>query len=140
MSSLGPAGEDEYSSKFFQTFGITEDELIRQGVDPGVYAREHIGKALKNRRTMEVILPSSYRNGILWTRWGWRGFVSMFVGVSFLALSKFPPLHWAAIGGAYLMLVIALATYLVALRYRKRYVQACREEGREPTWRQRRKP
>ncbi len=138
MSTFGSQEENEDSSKFFQTFGVSEDELIRRGIDPGVYARDHIREALKNERTMKSILPSSYQYGILWTRWGWRGFVSMFVGVGFLALSKFSPLRWEAIAGAYLMLLIAVATYVVALRYRRRYVQACRDEGREPTWRQRR--
>lgn len=35
--------------RFTQLFGISEDELRRRGIDPDVYARENVGKALKDR-------------------------------------------------------------------------------------------
>jgi heme exporter protein D len=74
---------------------------------------------------------------VLWSKWGFRGYIAMFIGIGFLAMSKFGPLRWFGIGAAIVMLAIALATYVVMLRFRRQYVKACREENIQPSWRRR---
>lgn len=122
------------AERFRNLFGVSEDQLRAQGVDPGQYARDHIHDALKDRTKWEGILPASNQYGILWTRWGFRGFVAMFIGFGLLALSKIRAIRWVAIGAACVDLAVVLAMYVAMLIYRGRYVQACRAEGKSPRW------
>jgi len=126
---------EEYEGKFARLFGVTEEELINRGIDPDVYAQKNIRGALKNRSNWDLVLPKSNQYGLLWTRWGSRGFIAMFIGVGFLAVSKYQPLHWLGISLAYAMVLVALVTYALMLKYRSKYIAACRAEKVSPTWR-----
>lgn len=126
---------EEQKKKFARLFGVTEEELLSRGIDPNDYARQNIRDALKNKNNWDLVLPKSNQYGVLWTRWGFRGFVAMFFGVGFLAVSKYQPLHSLGIGLAFAMLLVALVTYVVMLQYRRLYIAACRNEKVTPTWR-----
>jgi hypothetical protein len=126
---------EEQKKKFARLFGVTEEELISRGIDPSDYARQNIRDALKNRNNWDLVLPKSNQYGLLWTRWGFRGFIAMFFGVGFLALSKYQPLHSLGIGLALAMLLVALVNYVLTLKYRRMYIAACRNEKVTPTWR-----
>jgi hypothetical protein len=101
---------EEGSRQFHRLFGISEDELISRGIDPGDYARKNVRKALRDATKWNGILPKSNQFGILWTRWGLRGFIAFFIGIGFLAVSKFQALHWLGIVGAFSMLMVAVGT------------------------------
>lgn len=126
---------EEQKKKFARLFRVTEEELISRGVDPSDYARQNIREALKNRNNWDLVLPKSNQYGLLWTRWGLRGFAAMFVGLGFLALSKYQPLHSLGIALAFVMWLVTLVTYALMLKYRRMYVTACRNENVAPTWR-----
>jgi len=125
---------EEPEGKFARLFGVTEEELIHRGIDPDVYAEKNIRNALKKRSNWDLVLPKSYQYGLLWTRWGSRGFIAMFIGVGFLAVSKYQPLHWLGISLACAMVLVALVAYALMLKYRRKYVAACRAEKVSPTW------
>jgi hypothetical protein len=126
---------DEQKVRFARLFGVTEEELINQGVDPSEFARQNIHNALKDQGNWDLVLPKSNQYGILWTRWGLRGFVAMFIGVGFLAVSKFQPLHALGISLAYAMLLVSLVAYVLMLKYRRMYIAACGDEKVPTTWR-----
>lgn len=123
--------------RFMQLFGVSQDDVRRRGIDPGVYAREHIHHAMKDRKKWPGIIPESNQYAILWTRWGFRGFVAMFIGLGFLFLSHISAIHWEALGAADLDIIAVLACYVLMLRYRHEYVRACRHEGIVPSWKRR---
>lgn len=83
MSTSDSQHEDE-SRKFLNLFGVSENELIGRGIDPGEYARKNVGKALRNQAKWDGIIPNSNQFGILWTRWGLRLFIALFVGMGLL--------------------------------------------------------
>ena len=58
--------------KFEQLFGVTEDELEEQGIDPGAYARKNVRNALKDQSKWNGLIPRSTQLSLLWTRWGLR--------------------------------------------------------------------
>lgn len=120
--------------RFLKLFGVSQADLRAKGIDPARYAREHIDDALKERAKWDGILPASNQYAMLWTKWGFRGFAGMFLGLGFLALSRVRAIHWVAIGAACLVLVVVLAMYTLMLVYRRRYVAACRTEGKLPNW------
>jgi hypothetical protein len=134
MSTSESQHEDE-SRKFLDLFGVSEDELIGRGIDPGEYARKNIRNALRDQTKWDGIISKSNQFGILWTRWGLRVFIALFVGIAFLVISKFQAVHWIGIAGAFTMLAVAVLAFVRSVRYRRCYVQACRGEHIEPSWR-----
>ncbi|MBU6495292.1 MAG: hypothetical protein KGR42_02600 [Acidobacteria bacterium] len=123
---------------FVRLFGATEKELTSQGIDPDAYARQNIRNALKDRGKWDLMLPKSIQYGLLWTRWGVRGFIAMSIGIGFLAVSKYSPLHWVGIISAYLMWIVTLVTYILMLKYRRMYIAACHAEKVPTSWRRKR--
>ncbi|HEY5303521.1 MAG TPA: hypothetical protein VIJ86_05645 [Acidimicrobiales bacterium] len=126
---------EEQKDKFARLFGVTEEELINRGIDPSDYARRNIRNALKNQGNWDLVLPNSNQYGILLTRWGLRGFVAMFIGVGFLAVSKYQTLHLLGLYLAYAMLLAALVAYVFMLKYRRMYIATCGDEKVVLTWR-----
>ena len=114
---------------FAQLFGVTEEELVRQGIDLDEYFSAHIGEALKDRRKWDLVLPKSQQYNMLWPRWGFRAFLAMFVGFGFLALSEIPAVHWPAIGAAAAIFVVVLIMSVMMWTYRAKSARASRTEG-----------
>ena len=77
-ASSSGAEREVQKQKFEQLFGVTEDELERQGIDPGSYARKNVRNALKDQSKWNGLIPRSTQLSLLWTRWGlpvlWRLF------------------------------------------------------------------
>ena len=142
VSDVGQSADDValIEERFHHLFGTSKADLRARGIDPGQYAREHIHDALKDKAKWDGILPLSNQYGILWTRWGWRGFVAMFIGLGLLGLSNVHSIHWVAIGAACVDLLAVLAMYTAMVLYRRRYIEACRAEGKAPTWSRRLTP
>jgi hypothetical protein len=57
----------------------------------------------------------------------------MFVFVGSLALSTVSALHWLGIALACVAGISALTSLVLAFTYRRRYRDACRDEGLEPS-------
>ena len=136
----GESLEDYHHRRFTEIFGVSEDDLNAQGIDTAQYARDHIREVVKDRhRWNRAGIPKSSQLSMLWTQWGYRAFIAMFVGYGFLAISITPALHWLGLAGAFVMLAVAFACVFASLRYRHHYVLACKRENIEPEWRARRR-
>ncbi len=118
--------------KFVQVFGVSEEQLISQGINPDEYVRENIRKALQDKRVRELLLPPSSELGRLWRRWALRGYMGMYIGIGFLALSIVHDLHWIGIALACMMLIFVIYTYMMSLKYHHKYVRACEQEHINP--------
>ncbi|MCU1491292.1 MAG: hypothetical protein JWM85_2697, partial [Acidimicrobiaceae bacterium] len=70
---------------------------------------------------------------ILWTRWGWRAFVGMFIGLGFLGLSDIRALHWVGVAGAICSALLVVIMFVMSWKFHSRYVRARREEGADPS-------
>jgi hypothetical protein len=137
VSEPGQSIEDEKAlqqQRFENLFGVSEADLRDQGIDPDRYARDHIHEALNDRGKWNGILPPSNQYAILWTKWGFRAFVTMFIGIGFLALSNVSDLHWIGIGLACVACVAAASMVVTSIVLRARYVRACKVEGITPSW------
>jgi len=124
---------------FQEVFGVSKDELVRQNIDPDEYARQNIRRTLKDPEKASRVLPPSAQLWRVQMRWGGRGFAALFVSIGFLALSRVHPVHLLGIIAAVLVFIGALIMYVLMMKYRHQYVDACRQEGVEPEWRERRR-
>jgi hypothetical protein len=122
----------EQKRKFELLFGVSEADLVSRGVDPGEYARTHIHEAMKDRDKAAVVLPRSSVLEPLISRRGFRVFVALFVGIGFLAVSKYEPLPWFGIAASVAAEMVAIAMWVTSLRFRHQYVMACRAENIQP--------
>jgi hypothetical protein len=100
--------------------------------------RVHIHQAMKDRDKAAVVLPRSSVLEPLISRRGFRVFVALFVGIGFLAVSKYEPLHWFGIAASVAAEMVAIAMWVTSLRFRHQYVMACRAENINPSWRRKR--
>ena len=123
------------SKKFAKLFGVTESELIKQGIDPTDYAKQHVRSALKNKKNWNIVLPKSSQLAMEWTRLGWRGFIAMFFCLGFLAISKISNFFVLGIVGACIMWIVAGSLTYLTLKKRSEYIRMCRKEGIKPSWR-----
>jgi hypothetical protein len=124
--------------KFAQLFGVTEDQLIARGIDPGEYARDNVKEALKDKSKWNLVLSKSTQYTVLWTRWGYRAVVAMFVGIGSLALATLSSIRWLGVALACISGGYALTSIFLLFRYRRLYRSACIEEGITPSWKLRR--
>ena len=132
-------GARDPADMFQQVFGVSEDDLIRQNIDPAEYARQNIRRALNDPDTASRVLSPSDQLWRVQMRWGRRGFAALFVSIGFLALSHVHPVHWLSIIAAALVVIGALVMNVLVIKYRHQYVEACRKEGVEPEWVERRR-
>jgi hypothetical protein len=127
--------DEELHHKYEEIFGVSEDELRQQGLDPREYALEKLRRARQGAETLGSPTgpaPQSAAYRLLWVKWGRRAFRMMFVGIGFLALSRFSPLHWFGLVAADITVVIVGWMVTMALSYRRKYVSMCRRLGVQP--------
>jgi hypothetical protein len=130
--------QEDLHRQYEETFGVSEDTLRQEGIDPGEYARTKLHLALKGKAVLPRLAGTDLqplRDRWLYFRWVQRGFVKLFIGFGFLILSTVHPVHWPGLVGACAAVCVALYMVTVSFRYRRRYVAACRQAGTKPRWR-----
>jgi hypothetical protein len=132
-----PVPELEPSStarRFQSLFGVTEEELTKQGIDPTKYAQDHIRDMMKHRQNWNELLPPSGQYNLLRYRvlgWGWGAlFAALGLVVLFKILGREPIGLWL---GA-VMLAVAIVLWAMSLHYQSLCKQACNHEGIDPPW------
>lgn len=117
---------------------MSEEALRERGIDPGEYACTQLHLALEGKAVVHRPAGTDYealRGRWLYFRWVQRGFVALFIGFGFLALSTVHPARWPGLVGAFAAVSVALYTLRVSLRHRRRYGEACHQAGTRPRWR-----
>jgi hypothetical protein len=115
---------------FVEAFGVSEEELRRQGIDPLEFAQERGA----------IVSPGLRRSGAadeeLWTlyrRWGLRFYAGAFITLGFFAIAyalrHHEVLNIAVKTTAGVVGAVAISTGVIALGYWFRYAQARRRAG-----------
>lgn len=137
---------------FESTFGVSEDELVRHGIDPTKYARDHISEELRDDDKAKNLLPESQRLMLRSLRFGRSFYSCLFLGLALLFVLAAKPQPWLRVVVLVLAsfaVVAAFACLVAQIRLYRQYVQACHIEGRSPltmwgrrtpAWRHRQQP
>jgi hypothetical protein len=128
--------EDRQHQLFMELFGVSEEELRTQGVDPDEYLHQHLREALSDPERARLVLPESVVLQQESFKYGGRFYLLMFAALSAL-LATYPIRHsgvrFAFVGLAGLLVTLALWEMLRQLRTHLKANQAARTEGRSPT-------
>jgi len=130
--------KERQAAKLKALFGVSEEELVRRGINPDEYARRNIRRVLKDKHKQEQVLSRSMQLKLRWTQYGWWGFMCLFATAGCLFVTKVPSLWWPAFGGACACFAVALYFGMLFYRYRFLWKRACRDEGIKATLRRRR--
>lgn len=134
MTGSNPADEEKarQARLFKELFGVSEAELRGRDVDPGDYARQNIGKALKDKSKASMVLSRSAISRRCYLKWGLRVFIGCFVGYALLITSTIRPLssiHDAIVGACIAVFMATVLMLAVSARYYVVYLRSCRQEG-----------
>lgn len=88
-----------------------------------------MAEVLKDPTKRKEVLTPETQSRLMWTKWGLRAFVTMFVGIGFLALSNVRSLHTVGLVGAIAMLFLAGGMTVQMWRYRS---ELRRADGGQP--------
>lgn len=85
-----PEGEGR-NEEFRKIFGISAEKLQAQGIDPDEYARKNIRSAVRDKKSRARWMSDERNYDLLWSRWGLRAFIAMFVVLGLLIVQKAIP-------------------------------------------------
>ena len=145
---LGHAGEVEPEAvpdiesvakeqRFQELFGVSEDDLVRQGIDPGQYVLKNLSKVLEGDESKAELFGVPKSSVLLSKsmKWGWRFYEALFAGfVPLLIIAAKPTVPVKVICGSLAVIALVIAVWMMSRQfglYRK-YKEACEGEGIEP--------
>lgn len=133
-----PSNEDEnfaHDQRFMELFGVSKADLSARGVDPDVYLRENLRRALKNPHAQAAILSESIRYRIRFFVYAKWFYVSAFAALLLLLLSgihAFIDVRTALIVLCCAVAATAFVCLTLQVSYAGRYRAACKREGVVP--------
>jgi hypothetical protein len=122
---------------FQMLFGVSEEDLVSQGIDPRKYVRKNLAKVLAGDESKAHLYGVPWSSALLSESMGmgWRFYRLLFVGlIPLLVLAAKPPVFIKAgcLSLAFAALVLALWAMRRQICLYRKYKESCRSEGIEP--------
>ena len=122
--------------RFTALFGVSQDDLIRQGIDLDEYVKRNIHTAVERipaGHEEEFGISQSITTGVAWAKAGVRAYYPLFATLGCLFVSLIPGvMHIVGLVAAFVCFA-PWPVFMVKMQIaRRRYVAACRVDGVDP--------